>query len=200
MNVNNVNLTATVVNQLQYPIDTVPEVAFVGRSNVGKSSLINALINRKSLARTSSEPGKTRTINFYNVEGKLYFVDLPGYGYAKLSKSEKAKWGSMIEEYLKNREQLSCILLIVDVRHDPSENDIEMYKWLKFYDYNTIVICTKTDKLSKLQVNKNLQRIKKVLQLEEGDKLIPFSAQTKQGKEDIWRVIERICFEDLESL
>jgi GTP-binding protein len=159
MIVNTVDLKISAVSPKQYPSDTRPEIAFVGRSNVGKSSLINALINRKSMARTSSEPGKTRIINFYNIEEKIYFVDLPGYGYAKVSKSEKEKWGNMIESYLKTREQLCAVVLLIDIRHDPTKDDIQMYEWLKYFKHNIIIACTKSDKISRLQVSKSLQNI-----------------------------------------
>lgn len=193
MNVNNVSIEISAVRKEQYPNNTIPEIAFIGKSNVGKSSLLNIMVNRKKMARISCAPGKTRTINFFDVEGKLYFVDLPGYGYAKISKSEKEKWGDMIESYLQTRKQLVTILLLIDIRHDPGKNDIQMYEWLKHFGYNTIVVCTKSDKISKSQVYKNMAIIKKNLNLNSDDKIISFSSQTKQGKDELWQYIEEAC-------
>ncbi len=190
MEVNNVSLTAVAVKASQYPIDGKIEIAFVGKSNVGKSSLINTLINRKALARTSSQPGKTRTINFYNVEDKLYFVDLPGYGYAKISKSEQEKWASMIESYLKKRKELKYIIMLIDIRHEPSKNDIMMYEWLKHYGFKIIIVATKKDKINKSQVSKHLSIIRKTLSLEEEQILLSFSSETKQGKQELWDIID----------
>lgn len=192
MNVNKVELKITAVKEAQYPIDEMPEIAFVGRSNVGKSSLINSLINRKSLARTSSQPGKTRVINFYDVEQKVCFVDLPGYGYAKVSKTEKEKWGEMIEQYLYTRKQLTCIVMLVDVRHDPSYEDIQMYNWISRFNHKRIVVCTKADKLSKAQVNKNIVQIKKILGVAKDDNVIAFSSETKQGKDEVWDILDSL--------
>lgn len=190
MEVNNVSLAAVAVKYSQYPIDGKTEIAFVGKSNVGKSSLINALINRKALARTSGQPGKTRTINFYNVEDKLYFVDLPGYGYAKISKTEQEKWASMIESYLKNREQLKYIIMLIDIRHEPGANDKMMYEWLKHYGFKIIIVATKKDKIGKNQVAKNLSIIRKSLNLDNTELLLSFSSENKQGKEELWNVID----------
>lgn len=190
MEVNNVELSAVAVKKQQYPDDNKPEIAFVGKSNVGKSSLINTMINRKSLARISSNPGKTRTINFYKVEDSLYFVDLPGYGYAKISKSEQEKWGKMIESYLLNREQLKAIVMLIDIRHEPSENDKIMYNWLEHYGYNIIIAATKLDKIKKSQLNKSISLISKNISLKENDILIPFSSETKIGKDKLWDTIE----------
>ena len=192
MNVNNVELTAVAVRKEQYPAEDLPEVAFAGKSNVGKSSLINAMINRKSLARTSSSPGKTRTINFYGIEDKLRFVDLPGYGYAKAPKSEKEKWGSMIESYLKTRKTLKAIILLIDIRHEPGENDIMMYEWLKHYNYRIIIVATKKDKLKRSQYSKHKAMLTKALSLSSDDTLILFSSETKEGKEELWQVIEEV--------
>lgn len=194
MNVNNVSLDCVAVKKEQYPEEIKPEIAFVGKSNVGKSSLINAMINRKALARTSSSPGKTRTINFYNVEELLYFVDLPGYGYAKISKSESEKWGKMIESYLLQRKQLKYIILLVDIRHEPGENDILMYEWLKHYNYNLIIAATKSDKLKRSQINKHINVIKNKLNLSNENIIIPFSSETKDGKDQLWEIIET-CLE-----
>lgn len=191
MNFNSAALVISAVSQAQYPNHIGLEIAFVGRSNVGKSSLINTIVNRKGLARTSSEPGKTRTINFYKIDEKLFFVDLPGYGYAKISKSEKEKWGKMIETYLKNREQLACIIMIVDIRHEPTKDDIQMFEWIKYYNYNTIIVCTKADKISRAEVSKNLERTKKILKLSNDNEIIAFSSQTRQGKENLISLIEK---------
>ena len=190
MNVNNVELLAVTAKKEQYPETDFPEIAFVGKSNVGKSSLINCMINRKSLARTSSSPGKTRTINFYNVENTLLFVDLPGYGYARASKSEIEKWGKMIEEYLLKREQLKSIIMLIDIRHEPSANDKMMYDWLKHYGYKIIIVATKSDKLKRSQINKHISMINKSLELEEDEILIPFSSENKDGKDKLWHIIE----------
>ena len=172
------------------PENAFPEVAFAGKSNVGKSSLINGLLNRKSLARTSSQPGKTQTINFYKVNGDLYLVDLPGYGYAKVSNEIKAKWGRMIENYLHGSKQLKAVFLLVDIRHEPSANDKDMYQWIVAQGYEPVIIATKLDKIKRSQVQKQVKAIKQGLQVEKGTRVIPFSAETKQGREEIWSVIE----------
>lgn len=172
------------------PENVLPEFAFAGRSNVGKSSLINALMFRKSYARTSSQPGKTQTINFYNIEHELYFVDLPGYGYAKVSQELKAKWGKMIERYLKQSKQLEKIFLLVDIRHEPTENDRTMYDWIISNGYEPIIIATKLDKINRSQKEKQLAMIKKGLGLKAGTPLIAFSAQTKQGRDAVWECID----------
>lgn len=166
------------------------EVAFAGKSNVGKSSLINALMNRKALARTSATPGKTQTINFYNVNDVMYLVDLPGYGYAKVSEQEKAKWGKLIERYLNTSKQLKAVFLLIDIRHDPSANDKMMYDWIVAQGYHPIIIATKLDKLKRSQVPKHVKMIKEGLQLIPGTIVIPFSAETKQGREEIWELME----------
>ena len=193
MNVNNVSLEAVAVKKEQYPQTGMPEVAFAGKSNVGKSSLINCMINRKALARTSQNPGKTRTINFYNVEDKLYFVDLPGYGYAKAPKSEQQKWGKMIEGYLLKREELKAIIMLVDIRHEPGENDLMMYDWLKHYGHNIIIVATKSDKLKRSQLDKHKKMLKNAFGLEKDDILLPFSSETRSGKEELWEIIEQVC-------
>lgn len=172
------------------PDNDLPEIAFVGKSNVGKSSLINGLLNRKSLARTSAQPGKTQTINFYNVNKNLYFVDLPGYGYAKVSVEIRAKWGKMIERYLHGSPQLKKVFLLIDIRHVPSENDCMMYDWIVDNGYEPVIICTKLDKIKRSQVQKNLKLIREKLDLVPGTTMIPFSAQTKQGRDEIWNLIE----------
>ena len=172
------------------PAHTRPEFAFAGKSNVGKSSLINAMMNRKSLARTSSQPGKTQTINFYNINDALYFVDLPGYGYAKVSLEAKAKWGKMIENYLKKSQVLHAVFLLVDIRHDPSENDKMMYDWVIHNGYRPVIIATKLDKLKRSQVAAHVKAVRQGLGMEKEDILIPFSAETKQGRDEIWELIE----------
>ena len=189
MVVNNVTLEAVGVKPEQYPKTGLPEIAFVGKSNVGKSTLINTMINRKALARTSQNPGKTRTINFYNIENLLYFVDLPGYGYAKISRSESEKWGQMIETYLLERPQLKSIVLLIDIRHPPSKNDIQMYEWLKHYRYDMVVVATKQDKIKRSQIQKHLSVIRKTLEMASEEALIPFSGDTKDGREPLWACI-----------
>ena len=201
MNVNNVSLETVCGITSTLPENTLPEFAFAGKSNVGKSSLINALINRKALARTSAQPGKTQTINFYNVEEQLYFVDLPGYGYAKVSQEIKEKWGKMIEKYLQKSKQLKLVFLLIDIRHEPSANDKNMYEWIEYNGFEPIIIATKLDKINRSQVAKHVKMLRsqvakhvKMLRTGLGLKketvLIPFSAETKQGKEEIWSVIE----------
>ncbi len=172
------------------PENTRPEVAFAGKSNVGKSSLINGLLNRKSMARISSQPGKTQTINFYNVNNEVYLVDLPGYGYAKVSEETKAKWGRMIERYLHNSGQLKAVFLLIDIRHEPSVNDRDMYNWVVYQGYEPIIIATKLDKIKRSQVQKQLKLLREGLQLVPGTRIIPFSAETKQGRDEIWEIID----------
>ena len=174
------------------PENTLLEIAFAGKSNVGKSSLINALMNRKSLARTSSQPGKTQTINFYNVNNEIYCVDLPGYGYAKVSEEIKAKWGKMIERYLKKSKQLRAVFLLIDIRHEPSANDKQMYNWILDNGFKPIIIATKSDKISRNQLQKHVKMVKEGLKVEKGTVVIPFSAQSKQGRDEIYEVIEGI--------
>ena len=192
MEVRNVSLAAVGVKMSQYPTDGRPEVAFVGKSNVGKSTLINAMVGRRALARTSSQPGKTRTINFYDVEGLMYIVDVPGYGYAKAPKTEIEKWGKMIEEYLQNRQELRSIVMLIDIRHEPGKNDKIMYDWLKHYGYDIIIAATKSDKIKRSQLQKNLSVIRKSLDLKEGEILIPFSGPEKKGVKEIWDAIENV--------
>ncbi|MBR5247514.1 MAG: YihA family ribosome biogenesis GTP-binding protein [Lachnospiraceae bacterium] len=174
------------------PDSPYPEVAFAGKSNVGKSSLINALMNRKSLARTSAQPGKTQTINYYNINDAVYFVDLPGYGYAKASEEVKAKWGKMIEDYLHKSKQLKAVFLLIDIRHAPSENDRIMYDWIVNQGYHPIIIATKLDKINRSQIQKQVKLIKTTLQVEPDTVIIPFSAETKQGREEIYEIIDGI--------
>ena len=166
------------------------EIAFAGKSNVGKSSLINALMNRKALARTSATPGKTQTINFYNINDVMYLVDLPGYGYAKVSEREKEQWGKLIERYLHTSKQLKAVFLLIDIRHEPSANDRMMYEWIVAQGYHPIIIATKLDKLKRSQVQKHVKMVKEGLKLLPGTIVIPFSAETKQGREEIWELIE----------
>ena len=192
MEVRNVSLAAVGVKMGQYPTDGRPEVAFVGKSNVGKSTLINAMVGRRALARTSSQPGKTRTINFYDVEGLMYIVDVPGYGYAKAPKTEIEKWGKMIEEYLQNRQELRSIVMLIDIRHEPGKNDKIMYDWLKHYGYDIIIAATKSDKIKRSQLQKNLSVIRKSLDLKEGEILIPFSGPEKKGVKELWDAIENV--------
>lgn len=172
------------------PENLQTEFAFAGRSNVGKSSLINGLLNRKSLARTSSQPGKTQTINFYHINDAFYFVDLPGYGYAKVPQEIKAKWGKMIERYLKESKQLKLVFLLVDIRHDPTENDKSMYEWVVSNGFTPVVIATKLDKIKRSQKDKQLKQIRTGLGLGSEVRLIPFSAETKQGADEIWQLME----------
>ena len=170
-----------------------PEIAFAGKSNVGKSSLLNGLVNRKALARTSSQPGKTQTINFYNVNQELYLVDLPGYGYARVSVEVKEKWGKMIERYLHTSKTLRAVFLLIDIRHDPSANDKNMYEWILHNGYEPIIIATKLDKIKRSQVQKQIKAIRQGLGCVAGTQILPFSAETKQGRDEIWAVIEELC-------
>ena len=186
MVIKNVNLETVCGITSTIPQNQMPEIAFAGKSNVGKSSLINALMNRKSLARTSAQPGKTQTINFYNINDVMYLVDLPGYGYAKVSVSEKIKWGKLIERYLHESQQLKCVFLLIDIRHDPSKNDQEMYDWIIHQGYKPIIIATKLDKINRSQIQKQVKAIRVGLNVEEGTVIIPFSSTTKQGREEIW--------------
>lgn len=172
------------------PENQLPEIAFAGKSNVGKSSMINVLMNRKSFARTSAQPGKTQTINFYNVNDFMYLVDLPGYGFAKVPECERMKWGKMIEKYLQVSKQLKAVFLLVDIRHKPSVNDKTMYEWIVYQGYRPIIIATKLDKLKRSQVQKNIKEVREGLGLQSSDQLIPFSAETKQGREEIWQVMD----------
>lgn len=174
------------------PENTKPEIAFAGKSNVGKSSLINGLLNRKSFARTSAQPGKTQTINFYNINDFMYCVDLPGYGYAKVSKEVQEKWGRMIENYLHGSKMLKAVFLLIDIRHEPSANDKNMYQWILHNGYKPIIIATKLDKIKRSQVQKQLKLIREGLETEKDTIMIPFSAETKQGKDEIWELIDSL--------
>lgn len=174
------------------PDNNLPEIAFAGKSNVGKSSLINALMNRKRLARTSGQPGKTQTINYYNINKEIYFVDLPGYGYAKVSKTEKEKWGRMIERYLNTSKQLKNVYLLVDIRHEPNSNDKQMYEWIVSSGFEPVIIATKLDKINRSQIDKHIKMLRDGLKLKKSSVVIPFSAMTKQGKEEIYEDIGKI--------
>ena len=193
--IRNVNLETVCGITSTLPENTLPEVAFAGKSNVGKSSLINGLMNRKSYARTSQQPGKTQTINFYNINEEIYFVDLPGYGYAKVSEEIKAKWGKMIERYLHTSKQLRVVFLLIDIRHEPGANDKMMYEWICHNGYNPIIIATKMDKINRSQIQKHVKMIRQGLNVRPGTQIIPFSSQTKQGREEIWALIEQMCME-----
>jgi len=190
MFINTAEIAISAVSPEQYPKDHLPEVVLLGRSNVGKSSFINAMINRKGLARTSSQPGKTQTINFYVLNESFYFVDMPGYGYAKVSKKEREKFGKMIETYLLTREHLQMVILLVDSRHPPTEDDVLMYRWLDYYQIKPLVIASKSDKLSKNQLNRSIKMLKSTLDIDD-DGYIYFSATTKKGKEKTWQKIEQ---------
>lgn len=192
MVIKNVSLETVIGVTSKIPQNELPEIAFAGKSNVGKSSLINALMNRKSLARTSSQPGKTQTINFYNINDALYFVDLPGYGYAKVSQQEKEKWGKMIERYLHQSNVLKAVFLLIDIRHDPSANDRTMYEWILANGFHPIIIATKADKINRSQLQKQIKAVRQGLGAEKDTVVIPFSAQTKQGREEIYDVIDRL--------
>ena len=198
MVIKNVELETVCGVTSKLPENTLPEVAFAGKSNVGKSSLINALMNRKALARTSSSPGKTQTINFYNVNKAMYLVDLPGYGYTKIAESEKRKWGVMVENYLHSSKQLKAVFLLIDIRHDPSENDKMMYDWILRQGYPPMIIATKLDKVKRSQVQKQLKAIRDGLNLESGTVIFPFSALSKQGREEIWGYMDALVADDAE--
>ena len=193
MEVHNVELTISAVRPEQYPQDNLPEIALAGRSNVGKSSLINTLINRKKLARTSSQPGKTQTLNFYNVEHQLNFVDVPGYGYARASKQDREKWGAMIEEYFAQRQQLAGVISLVDSRHAPTQLDQQMIEFIHYYQFPLLIVGTKIDKISRSRRNQSESVIRKTLQLTADDQLVLFSAVDRTGKDDVWRWIEQQC-------
>lgn len=192
MVIKNVSLETVIGVTSKIPQNRMPEIAFAGKSNVGKSSLINALMNRKSLARTSAQPGKTQTINFYNINDTLYFVDLPGYGYAKVSLQEKEKWGKMIEKYLRQSKVLKAVFLLIDIRHDPSANDKMMYEWICSNGFYPIIIATKADKINRSQLQKQVKAVRQGLGVEKDTVVIPFSAQTKQGRDDIYEIIDSI--------
>lgn len=190
--IKNARFEMTAVKQEQYPNTMIPEIALVGRSNVGKSSLINCLVNRKNLARVGNTPGKTRVINFYNIDEKLFLVDLPGYGYANVSKEQKESWKGTIETYLNSRKQLKAIILLVDIRHAPSKDDKIMHEWIKAMGIPYIIVATKHDKITRSELKKKLEDIKTIFLLEEQIDIVPFSATSRQGKEDLLNKIEEI--------
>ncbi|MGO5052008.1 ribosome biogenesis GTP-binding protein YihA/YsxC [Lachnospiraceae bacterium LCP25S3_G4] len=190
MIIRNINLETVCGITSKIPDNDKIEIAFAGKSNVGKSSLINALMNRKSYARISATPGKTQTINFYNINEEMYLVDLPGYGYAKVSPKEKEQWGKLIERYLHGSLQLQVVFLLIDIRHEPSENDKMMYNWIVEQGFNPIIIATKLDKIKRSQIQKHIKIIKEGLNLVPGTEIIPFSSQTKQGRDEIWELVE----------
>ena len=190
MVIRSVNLETVCGITSKIPDNPFNEVAFAGKSNVGKSSMINALLNRKSLARTSAQPGKTQTINFYNVNDAMYLVDLPGYGYAKTSASEKEKWGKMIENYLHTSKKLQAVFLLIDIRHDPSANDKMMYDWMVYQRVTPIIISTKLEKIKRSQIQKDVKAIREGLKVKPGTVIIPFSSETKQGRDELWEVID----------
>lgn len=192
MVIKNVTLETVCGITSKLPQNQKPEIAFAGKSNVGKSSLINGLVNRKSLARTSGQPGKTQTINFYNINDAMYLVDLPGYGYAKVSQKEREQWGKMIERYLHGSKQLKAVFLLVDIRHAPSANDKMMYEWILHQGFEPILIATKLDKIKRSQVAKQIKQLKDGLGVVEGTKVFPFSALTKQGREEIWAQMDEL--------
>lgn len=192
MVIKNVNLETVCGITSKLPDNKLPEIAFAGKSNVGKSSLINTLMNRKSLARTSAKPGKTQTMNFYNVNDALYLVDLPGYGYAKVPESERAKWGKMIEHYLHTSRQLKAVFLLVDIRHRPSGNDKTMYDWMVYQGFRPIIIATKLDKLKRSQISKCIKEVKEGLGMAPKDILIPFSSVIRQGRDEVWQLMENL--------
>ena len=191
MIIKNPQFEISAVKPSQYPNNDLPQIVLVGKSNVGKSSFINSMLNRKKLARTSSEPGKTRLINFYNVDDNFYFVDLPGYGYAKVSLEAKEKWGKMVEKYLKKSSQLKQVFLLIDIRHDPSANDKMMYDWIVSNGYHPVIVATKLDKIKRSQHAKQIKAVRTGLGLSADDILIPVSSQTKQGIPELWDVIEQ---------
>lgn len=199
MVIKNVNLETVCGITSKIPDNAYNEVAFAGKSNVGKSSLINALMNRKSLARTSAQPGKTQTINFYNINDAMYLVDLPGYGYAKASEEVKAKWGKMIENYLHTSKKLKAVFLLIDIRHDPSANDRMMYEWMVYQGFAPIIIATKLDKIKRSQTQKQVKAIREGLGVQPGTTIIPFSAETKQGRDEIWELIDSLVLPQEES-
>ena len=198
MIIKNVSLETVCGIKSKIPENTLPEIAFAGKSNVGKSSLINGLMNRKSLARTSAQPGKTQTINFYNINNAMYLVDLPGYGYAKVTQEVKEQWGKLIERYLHGSKRLKAVFLLIDIRHEPSANDKRMYEWIVYNGYNPIIIATKLDKINRSQVQKHLKMVRTGLNVKPGTAVLPFSALTKQGREEIWEQMDAILEDDKE--
>lgn len=200
MVIKNVSLEIVCGVTSRLPDTGKPEIAFAGKSNVGKSSLINGLMNRKALARTSAQPGKTQTINFYNINDAMYLVDLPGYGYARAPQKEKEKWGEMIERYLHTSRQLRAVFLLIDIRHEPSANDRQMYEWISYQGYDPIIIATKLDKIKRSQVQKQLKLIGTGLRVKEGTRILPYSALTRQGREEIWQLMDELIAQEPEKL
>ncbi|MBZ2154966.1 ribosome biogenesis GTP-binding protein YihA/YsxC [Streptococcus australis] len=196
VNTHNADILLSATNKSHYPQDDIPEVALAGRSNVGKSSFINTMLNRKNLARTSGKPGKTQLLNFFNIDGKLRFVDVPGYGYARVSKKEREKWGKMIEEYLTSRENLKAVVSLVDLRHEPSADDVQMYEFLKYYEIPVILVATKADKIPRGKWNKHESMIKKKLDFDKTDTFIIFSSVNKTGVEEAWDAIFDYSFSE----
>ena len=196
VNTHNADILLSATNKSHYPQDDIPEVALAGRSNVGKSSFINTMLNRKNLARTSGKPGKTQLLNFFNIDDKLRFVDVPGYGYARVSKKEREKWGKMIEEYLTSRENLRAVVSLVDLRHEPSANDVQMYEFLKYYEIPVILVATKADKIPRGKWNKHESMIKKKLDFDKTDTFIIFSSVNKTGVEEAWDAIFDYSFSE----
>ena len=194
VNTHNADILLSATNKSHYPQDDIPEVALAGRSNVGKSSFINTMLNRKNLARTSGKPGKTQLLNFFNIDDKLRFVDVPGYGYARVSKKEREKWGKMIEEYLTSRENLRAVVSLVDLRHEPSADDVQMYEFLKYYEIPVILVATKADKIPRGKWNKHESMIKKKLDFDKTDTFIIFSSVNKTGVEEAWDAIFDFSF------
>ena len=192
MKVTKAEIVISAVAEAQYPVDNLPEIVLLGRSNVGKSSFVNTLIERRGLARTSCQPGKTQTMNFYRINDLFHFVDMPGYGYAKVSKTEREKWGKMIEKYLRNRENAVLIFQLMDSRHVPSEDDQLMHEWLTYYGLNPVIIGTKSDKISRTNQKKSINQIVKALDLRDTREIIFFSTETKEGKEEAWAKIESV--------
>jgi GTP-binding protein len=199
MVIKNVGLETVCGITSRLPENILPEAAFAGKSNVGKSSLINALMNRKSLARTSAQPGKTQTINFYNINNEMYFVDLPGYGYANANEEIKAQWGKMIERYLHTSKQLRLVFLLIDIRHAPSANDCLMYDWIKNQGYQPVIIATKLDKINRSQIQKQVKLIRTTLNAGQDTVIIPFSAQKKQGREEIYELLDAVIEENRQT-
>lgn len=189
INTHNAEILLSAVSKAQYPDDDIPEIALAGRSNVGKSSFINTLLGRKNLARTSGKPGKTQQLNFYNIDDKIRFVDVPGYGYAKVSKAERAKWGKMIEEYLTSRDNLRVVVSLVDMRHEPSADDVQMYEFLKYYEIPVIIVATKADKIPRGKWNKHESIIKKKLDFDKNDQFVIFSSEIRHGYDQAWDAI-----------
>ncbi|AMP66687.1 MULTISPECIES: ribosome biogenesis GTP-binding protein YihA/YsxC [Streptococcus] len=196
VNTHNADILLSATNKSHYPQDDIPEVALAGRSNVGKSSFINTMLNRKNLARTSGKPGKTQLLNFFNIDDKLRFVDVPGYGYARVSKKEREKWGKMIEEYLTSRENLRAVVSLVDLRHEPSSDDVQMYEFLKYYEIPVILVATKADKIPRGKWNKHESMIKKKLDFDKTDTFIIFSSVNKTGVEEAWDAIFDYSFSE----